>query len=104
LVKIVFLSLIPSFLGVAGCTKRAVDDCAQKLPNTIRVGSPQKEAEQILDQCGFSHSFDERTSTIYALKPAYRGIVTRSDWTVVVKLDEHRQVTSVKVREVGTGP
>jgi hypothetical protein len=81
-----------------------VDDCAQRLPDTVRVGVSQQEAEGSLDQCGFSHSFDEKSNTIFALKRGEQGIVMRTDWTAEVKLDEQRKVISIKVEKVGTGP
>jgi hypothetical protein len=88
-----------------GCTKKVQgDDCVQKLPGRIPVGASQVEGEQALDQCGFTHSFDQKTSTIYGLKHSEKNAITRQDWSAQIKLDETRKVTSVKVEKVFTGP
>lgn len=91
--------------GIMGCAKKVQgDDCVQKLSERVQVGTSQVDAEQALGQCGFTHSFDQRTSTIYGLKHGEKNVVTRQDWSVQIKLDEARKVTSVKVERVFTGP
>lgn len=93
------------FLGVMGCAKKSNGDgCMQNLSERIRLGASQSEAEQVLDQCGFTHSFDQKTNTIYALKHGEKTGVTRQDWSAQIKLDEGHSVTSVKVEKVFTGP
>jgi hypothetical protein len=93
------------FSGIMGCAKKDKgDDCVQKLSERIQVGASQGDAEQVLDQCGFTHSFDQKTSMIYALKHGQKSGVTRQDWSAQIKLDEGRKVTSVKVEKVFTGP
>jgi len=94
------------FSGVMmSCAKRDKgDDCVQELSERIQVGASQGDAEQVLDQCGFTHSFDQKTSTIYALKHGEKSALTRQDWTARIQLDEARKVTSVKVEKVFTGP
>jgi hypothetical protein len=92
-------------LGIMGCAKKVQgDDCVQKLSERIQAGTSQVDAEQALDQCGFTHSFDQKTSTIYGLKHGEKNVVTRQDWSAQIKLDEARKVTSVKVEKVFTGP
>lgn len=92
-------------LAIMGCAKKAQgDDCVQKLSERIPIGASQVGAEQALDQCGFTHSFDQKTSTIYGLKHGEKNVVTRQDWSAQIKLDEARKVTSVKVEKVFTGP
>jgi hypothetical protein len=92
-------------LGIMGCAKRVQgDDCVQKLSERIPIGTSQVGAEQALDQCGFTHSFDQKTSTIYGLKHGEKNAITRQDWSAQIKLDEARKVTSVKVEKVFTGP
>ncbi|MHB8526900.1 MAG: hypothetical protein ACYDD2_12175 [Candidatus Acidiferrales bacterium] len=61
-------------------------------------------AEQALDQCGFTHSFDQKTSTIYGLKHGEKNAITGQGWSAQIKLDETRKVTFVKVEKVFTGP
>jgi hypothetical protein len=89
--------------GIVSCGKKN-DDCAQKLAEKIQVGTSQSDAEQLLDQCGFTYSFDQRTSMIYALKRGDKGGIVRQDWSAKVKLDEGRKVASVNVEKVFTGP
>ena len=91
--------------GIMGCAKKDKgDDCVQKLSERIQVGASQGDAEQLLDQCGFTHSFDQKTSMIYALKHGEKNGLTRQDWSAQIKLDDGRKVASVKVEKVFTGP
>lgn len=85
------------------CAKKDTD-CVQKLAERIRVGASESEAEQVLDQCGFTHSFDQRTGMIYALKRGDKGGLVKQDWSAKIKLDVGRKVTSVNVEKVFTGP
>lgn len=92
-------------LALAGCGQKARgDDCVQKLSEKIQVGTSETVAEQVLDQCGFIHSFDKQTSTIYGLKHQKKSLMTREDWSAQIKLDESRKVTSLKLEKVATGP
>jgi hypothetical protein len=80
------------------------DECTDKLPEKIPMGTSQNVAGQVLDKCGFTHSLDQKTSTIYALKRGrQKGLVIQS-WSVEIKLDKARKVTAVKVGRVFTGP
>ncbi len=88
---------------MTGSTKTQYD-CVQKLKEKIQVGDSQSDAEQALDQCGFTHSFDQKTSTIYALRRGDKDGLVKQDWSANIKLDEGRRVTSVKVEKVFTGP
>jgi hypothetical protein len=93
------------FSGVMSCAKKGKgDDCVQKLSDRIQVGASRGDAEQVLDQCGFTHSFDQETVIIYALKRGEKSGLTRQDWSAQVKLDEGRKVTFVKVEKVFIGP
>lgn len=93
------------FLGALGCTRKAADDeCVHKLSAHIKVGMSEAVAEKALDGCGFSHSLDQRSSTIFAMKRGEKIGVTQQDWSVQVKLDDARNVSSVKVEKVFTGP
>ena len=93
------------FLGIMGCAKiDKDDDCVQKLSEKIQVGASQGDAEQVLDHCGFTHSFDQKTSMIYALKRGGKSGLVKQDWSAQIRLDERRKVTSVKVEKVFTGP
>lgn len=103
--KISTLLAVLLFSGIMGCAKKDKGgDCVQKLSERIQVGASQGDAEQILDQCGFTHSFDQKTSMIYALKHGEKSGLTRQDWSAQIKFDEGRKVTSVKVEKVFTGP
>ncbi len=86
-----------------GCAKKD-DACVQKLAEKIQVGASQSDAEQVLEQCGFAHWFDQKTGMIYALRRGDKGGLVKQDWSAKVKLDEGRKVTSVNVEKVFTGP
>jgi len=86
-----------------GCAKKD-NECVQKLTQNIQVGASQSDAEQVLDLCGFTHSFDQKTSTIYAVKRGVKGGLVKEDWSAEIKVDDGRKVTSVKVAKVFTGP
>jgi hypothetical protein len=91
--------------GVMSCAKNDKDDgCVKKLSARIQLGNSQSDAEQVLDQCGFTHSFDQKTNMIYGLKHGEKSGFTRQDWSAQIKLDDGRRVTSVKVEKVFTGP
>jgi uncharacterized protein YpuA (DUF1002 family) len=101
------LVVLIAFLAVLlmGCARKAQgDDCVQKLSERIQAGTSQADAEEVLDQCGFTHSFDQETSTIHGLKHGEKDLITRQDWTAQIKLDEARKVKSVRVEKVFTGP
>ncbi len=68
------------------------------------MGSPQNQAEQVLDSCGYTHSFDQKTSTVYALKRGEKKGLTVQSWSAEIKLDEAHNVISVNVKETFTGP
>jgi hypothetical protein len=89
--------------GIMSCGKKD-DDCAQKLAEKIQVGASQSDAEQLLDQCGFTHSFDQKTSVIYGLKRGDNSGLVRQDWSAKIKLDEGRKVASVNIEKIFTGP
>jgi hypothetical protein len=90
---------------VLGCQKNEnSDDCAQMLSERIHVGIPQGDVEQFLNNCGFTHSIDPRTNTIYALKRGDHGGLVGQDWSAQVDLDAKQKVTSIKVEKVFTGP
>jgi hypothetical protein len=92
-------------LGIVGCAKKERgDECVQKLSERIHEGTSQVDAEQALDRCGFTHSFDQTVRTIYGLKHGEKNAVIRQDWSAQIKLDTARKVTSVKVEKVFTGP
>jgi hypothetical protein len=91
--------------GIMGCAKKDKgEDCALKLSERIQLGASQADAEQALDQCGFTHSFEAKTSMIYGLKHGEKSGLTRQDWSAQIRLDEGRKVKSVKVEKVFTGP
>ncbi len=103
--KLSMLLTVLICLGNMGCAKKARgDNCIEKFTNAVQVGTSQAEAERALDKCGFTHSFDQKTSTIYGLKHGQRNMVTREEWSARIKLDETRKVASVKVERVFTGP
>jgi hypothetical protein len=91
-------------LGVVACTNKMSDECAAKLQERIAVGSDQAQAEHILDECGFAHALDSKSSTIRALKHGTTTNLVRQDWRAEIKLDATGKVTSVKVEKVFTGP
>lgn len=92
-------------LGTIGCAKNVADDeCVRKLAANIKVGMSEAAAEKSLDQCGFSHSVDERSDTIVAIKRGEKTGAVRQDWSVQIKLDDEHNVLSVKVEKVFTGP
>jgi hypothetical protein len=101
--KISVLLAVSLFSGIMGCAKKD-NDCAQKLPEKIKVGASQSDVEQLLDQCGFTHSFDQKTTMIYALKRGDKDGLVKQDWSARIKLDEGLKVTSVNVEQVFTGP
>ncbi len=90
-------------VGIMSCAKKD-NDCVQTLTQRIRVGTSESDAEQVLDQCGFTHSFDQKMGIIYALKRGDKGGLVKQDWSAKIKLDEGRKVTSVDVEKVFTGP
>jgi hypothetical protein len=93
------------FLGALGCTKKFSDhECVQRLSASIKVGASKAIAEKELDECGFSHSLDQASGTIVAIKRGEKTGVTRQDWSEKVKLDGELNVSSVKVEKVFTGP
>jgi hypothetical protein len=98
----IFLAVL-LFSCITGCAKKD-DDCVQRLPERVQVGASQSQAEQALDQCGFTHSFDQKTSMIYGLKHGEKSGLVKQDWSAQIKLDEGRKVASVKVEKVFTGP
>jgi hypothetical protein len=103
--KISIFLLVLLFLGNLGCAKKGKNDgCIQKLSEKIQVGASQGDAERTLDQCGFTHSFDQKTSIIYGLKHNKQSGLIREDWSAQIKLDAGRKVTSVKIEKVFTGP
>lgn len=102
-VRMLLVALV--FSTVMGCAKKdKIDDCMQRLPEKIQVGASRSDAEQVLDQCGYTHSFDQRTSVIYGMKHGERSVLIKQDWCARVHLDEDRKVKSVNVEEVFTGP
>lgn len=99
--------LVATFLcaSTVSCAKRPQrDNCAQELSEQIQAGTSRIRAEQALDQCGFSHSFDERTNTIYGLRPGEKNGLIRQDWSAQIQLGARQKVRSVKVERVYTGP
>jgi hypothetical protein len=97
----VFLSL-----WIIGCSRKQKVDFAKELSEKIPVGTSQANAEKILDQYGFTHSFDLRTHTIYATKRGEESgfVIVRGDWSAKITLGEEQRVDSVKVDKVFTGP
>jgi len=95
----VFLSL-----WIVGCTRKQKDDFGKELSGKIPVGTSQADAEKILDQYGFTHSFDLKTHTIYAMKRGQQSGLVRQDWSAKILLGEEQKVVSVKVEKVFTGP
>jgi hypothetical protein len=91
--------------GAIGCAKKVAEvGCVQQLSENIRVGASEASAEQALYRCGFSYSFDPKTSTILAVKRGEKTGAIREDWSVRVKLDEAHNVMSLKTEKVFTGP
>lgn len=97
--------IVASLFWIAtGCADRKAEvDCAPKLREQIRIGTSETDAERILDSCGFVHSFDAKTSTVYALKRGDKGVITREDWRAEIKLSDEHKVTSVSVEKIFTG-
>jgi hypothetical protein len=95
----VFLSL-----WIIACARKQKDDFAKELSGKIPVGTSQAEAEKILDQYGFTHSFDLRTRTIYAIKRVQGSGLVKEDWQVTISVDEGQNVSSINVKKVFTGP
>jgi hypothetical protein len=92
-------------LGTIGCAKKTSDEeCVHRLSASIKVGAPEADVERSLDQCGFSHSLDQRSGTIFAIKRGEKTGVTQDNWSMQVKLDDQHNVSSVKVEKVFTGP
>jgi hypothetical protein len=89
---------------IIGCARTQKDDFAKELSGKIPVGTSQAEAEKILDQYGFAHSFDLKTHTIYAMKRGQESGLVRQDWSAKISLSEQQKVDSVRVEKVLTGP
>jgi hypothetical protein len=103
--SIIILVCSLSFLGILACAKKDQDDdCLQNLSKKIKVGALRNEAEKVLDQCAFTHSFDQRTSTIFGLKHYKNNGITKQDWSVEIKIDSSEKVASINVKKVYTGP
>jgi hypothetical protein len=99
-------TLLMVFLSVwiIGCARKQKDDFAKELSGKITVGTSQADAEKILDQNGFTHSFDLKTHTIQAMKRGQETGVVRQDWSAKITLSDEQRVDSVKVEKVFTGP
>jgi len=98
----ILVAILP-MLCIFGCGKKN-DDYGQKLSIMIPIGTAQGDAEHILDQYGFTHSFDPKRQTIYAMRRGEKTVLVRQDWSAELKLDDQRKVTSVKVEKLFTGP
>ncbi len=82
----------------------STDDCTINLPRKIPLGSSQKFAEQVLQDCGYTYSFDQKSSKIYSLKRGEaRGAVLQS-WSASISIDANHQVNQVSVKKEFTGP
>jgi hypothetical protein len=91
--------------GAVGCAKKVADsECVARLSTSIKVGEPEAVADRALDQCGFSHSLDQKSATIFAIKRGEKTGAVRQDWSVQVRLDDQHNVSSLKVEKVFTGP
>ena len=90
-------------LCIIGCGHKQ-EDYAQKLSSKIPVGTSQSDAEHVLDQCGFNHSYDPKMHAIYAIRRGEKNILVKQDWSAELKLDEGGRIVSVKVEKVFTGP
>jgi hypothetical protein len=95
----VFLSL-----WIIGCAGKQKDDFAKELSGKIPAGTSRAEAEKILDEYGFTHSFDLKTHIIYAMKRGQESVLVRQDWSAKISLSEQAKVDSVRVEKVFTGP
>jgi len=87
-----------------GCARKQKDDFAKELSVKIHAGTTQDDVEKTLDQYGFTHSFDPKTRTIYAIRRGEKSGLVKQDWSAEIKLDEGRKVDSLKVEKVFTGP
>jgi hypothetical protein len=86
----VFLSL-----WIIGCARKQKIDFANGLSEKIPVGTSQTDAEKTLDQYGFTHSFDLKTRTIYAIKRGQESGLVKQDWGAKITLGEEQKVNSV---------
>jgi hypothetical protein len=91
-------------LWTIGCAKKKKEDFAKELSRKLTVGHSQAEAEKVLDQYGFTHSFDLRTRTIYAIKRMQGSGLVKEDWQVIINVDEGRNVNSINLKKIFTGP
>jgi hypothetical protein len=98
------LLLVLLFLSIMGCARKQKDDFAKELSAKIQVGTTQVDVEKVLDQYGFTHSFDLKTHTIYAIRRGEKSGLVKQDWSAEIKLDVGRKVDSIKVEKVFTGP
>ena len=103
--KIGVFLLTTLVLSNLGCAKKDKnEECVQKLSEKIQVGASQYDAEQALDHCEFTHSFDQKSGVIFGVKHIKQNGLIREDWTAQIKLDADRRVTTVKVEKALTGP
>ena len=91
-------------LWIIGCARKQKDDFAKELSGKIPVGTSQVGAEKILDEYGFTHSFDLKTHTIYAMKHGQESGPVKQGWSAKITLGEGQKVDSIKVEKVFTGP
>jgi len=92
------------FLCTVGCERKRAVDFAKELSGQIPVGTSQADAEKVLDQYGFTHSFDLRTRTIYAIKRDQESGFIKLDWSATINLGEGQKVESLSVKKIFTGP
>jgi hypothetical protein len=92
------------FLCTVGCTRKQTVDFAKELSGKIPVGTSQGDAEKVLDQYGFTHSFDLRTRTIYAIKHDQGSGFIKLDWSATININEGQKVESLSVKKIFTGP
>jgi hypothetical protein len=92
------------FLWIMGCARKQPEDFAKELSGEIPAGTSQADAEKTLDRYGFTHSFDLKTHTIYAMKRGQGSWLVKQDWSAKITLGDDQRVDSVKIEKVLTGP